>query len=54
MHSNKLLNSSIWPIDGTQKGTTYSGQIGPGVKGNEEVVHIPQSSWTKATPSEAV
>ena len=36
--------SSIWPIDRTQSGATTPGQSGPGINGNEGVLHIPQSS----------
>ena len=38
---SKLLNSFIWIIDVTQKGTTNSGQSAPGRIGNEGVLHIP-------------
>ena len=36
---NKLLKSSIQPIDGTLTGTTKLGQRGPGSNGNV-VVHF--------------
>ena len=45
----KGLNSSIWPID-----ETLTGQSGPGSNGHEGVLHIPQSSRTGASPSDAV
>ena len=45
-----MSNSYIWPIDGIPSGTITSGQCGPGRNGNEEVLHIPQSSRT-GTPS---
>ena len=35
---------SIWPIDKTLSGATTPGQSGLGSDGNEEVLHIPQSS----------
>ena len=35
------MNSSIWPVDGTLKGTTYPVQRGPGSNDNKGVVHIP-------------
>ena len=35
---------SIWPIDKTQTSATTPGQSEPGSNGNEEVLHIPQSS----------
>ena len=34
--------------------TTTLGQSGPGSNGNEEVLHIPQSSRTGASPSDTV
>ena len=34
----------IWPIDRTLSDATTPGQSGPGSDGNEEVLHIPQSS----------
>ena len=47
-----MSNSSIWPIDRTLSGTATPGQNGPGSNGNEEVLHIPQSSSiTRASPS---
>ena len=45
---SKCLNSSIWPIDETLTGTTSRSY------GNEEVIHIPQSSWTGASPSDGL
>ena len=45
---NKLLNRSIWPIDGTLTGTTT--QSGPGSNDNEEDFCIPQSSSSGASP----
>ena len=30
----------------------YAGQSGPGNNGNEGVLHIPQSIWTEALPSD--
>ena len=44
--------SSIWLIDRTLSGATTLDQSGPGRDGNEEVLHIPQSSSiTGALPS---
>ena len=43
-----MSNSSILPIDKTLSSATTSGQSGPGSNGNEEVLHIPQSSRTGA------
>ena len=40
---SKKLNSSLWPKDGTLRGTTTRGQSEPGSNGNEEVLHIPQT-----------
>ena len=37
---SKLLNSSIWPIDGTLIGTTTPGQSGPGSHGNKRVFYM--------------
>ena len=51
MNSIKRLNSSIWPIDRTQTGSTTSGQSGPRSNGNEEVLHIFQHSRTGVWPS---
>ena len=38
------LNSSIWSVDETQKGTTTSCQSGPGSNENEEVLYILKAS----------
>ena len=47
--------SSIWPIDQTLSGATTLAQSGPGSDGNEEVLHIPQSSSiTEASPSDCL
>ena len=51
---SKWWNSSIWPIVGTLTGTTNLGKIGPGSNGNKGVLHILQSSWIRALPSDAV
>ena len=46
-----MSNSSISPIDRTLSGATTLGQSEPGNDGNEEVLHIPQSSSiTGASP----
>ena len=37
------LNSSIWAINGTIKGTTTPVKSGPESNGNEKVLHIPQT-----------
>ena len=48
-----MSNSPIWPIDSTLSGATTPGQNGSGSNGNEEVLHIPQSSSiTGASPSD--
>ena len=48
-------HSTIWPIDRTLSGATTPGQSGPRSNGNEEVVHIPQSSSiTGASPSDCL
>ena len=39
-----MSNSYILPIDRTLSGATTLGQSEPGSDGNEEVLHIPQSS----------
>ena len=49
---NKRVNSSIWPGDGTLAGTIITGQSGLKSNGYEEVLHIPQSSRTGASPSD--
>ena len=41
--------SSIWAIDRTLSGATIPGQSEPGSNGNEEVLHIPQSSSITGT-----
>ena len=51
---NKWLNSSIWPKDGILTGTTTQGQSEPGSNGNEEILHIPQSSRSRASPSDGL
>ena len=46
-----MSNRSIGPIDRTLSGATTLGQRGPRSDGNEEVLHIPQSSSiTEASP----
>ena len=42
----------IWPLDKTLSGATTLGLSGPGSDGYEEVLHIPQSSKTGASPSD--
>ena len=45
----------MWLINKTLSGTTTQGQSGPGSKGNEEVLHIPQSpSITGVSPSDCL
>ena len=51
---SKWLNSSIWPTDRTLTGFTPQGQSRPGSNGNEELIFIPQSFSTVATPSNSV
>ena len=48
------MNSSVWLIDKTQTGTTHMGLSGPGSSGNEKALHIPKSSRTRASASDAV
>ena len=43
---NKLLNSSILPIDTTLTNTNNPGKSGPESKGNDKVLHISQSFRT--------
>ena len=45
---------SIWPIDETLTDSTTSGQSGPGMNGNEGVLHIPQGSRTRTSPLDAI
>ena len=46
-----MSNGSILPIDRILSGATTPGQRWPGSDGNEEVLHIPQSSSiTRASP----
>ena len=49
----KLLNISIWPINGTLKGSTMRDQSGPKSNDNEGVLHTPQNSWAGASPSDS-
>ena len=51
---SKLLNSSIWPIDGTLTGTNTPSLSVPGNNGNEEVLHILQSSRNEDLPSDSL
>ena len=51
-HTVKWFNSSILSIDGTLTGTTSLGESGHASNGNEEVLHIPQSSRTGAPTSD--
>ena len=51
---SKWLNCSIWPIDGTLRGTSNPGQSGPGINGNEGVLHIPQSFRIQTSASDSV
>ena len=41
-------------MDGTLTGTTIPCQSGPGSNGNEGILHTPQTSKTRALPSDAV
>ena len=52
INNDKWLDSSIWPTNGALIGTINLGQIV--VMENEGVLHIPQSSRTGASPSDAV
>ena len=49
--SSKLVNCSIWHIDGTLIGATIPGQSGLGSNGYEGALHIPQNSRTGASSS---
>ena len=49
-----MSNSSIWPINRTLSVATTIGQSGSGSNGNEEVLHIPQSSRTGASLSDCL
>ena len=44
-----FLNRSIWPVDGTLKGSTNPGEGEPTSKSNEGVLHIPRISITGAS-----
>ena len=50
----ELMFWSIYPIDGTLTGATTPGQSGPGINGNERVLHIPQGSRNGTSPPDAV
>ena len=50
-----MSNISIWPIDRTLSGATIPDQSGPVSDGNEEEIHIPQTSCiTGASPSDCL
>ena len=51
---SKLLDSSIWLIDGTLRGTTTPSQSGPGSDGSEGVFHIPQDFKAGTSPSDVL
>ena len=51
---NKWTNSSIWPIDVTRTHTTILGQSGQECNSKEEVLHLPESSRTGASPSDGL
>ena len=42
---------SIWPINRTRSGAITLGKCGSGIRGNEEVLHIPQISKAQASSS---
>ena len=42
-----MLNSFIWPIDGTLSGDTTPGQSGPRNDGNNGVLHISKALTPK-------
>ena len=50
-----MSNSFIWPMNRILSGAITADQSGPGSDGNEEVLHIPQSSRiTRASPSDGL
>ena len=49
-----MSNIFIWPIDRTLSGATTLCLSEPGSNGNEEVLHIPQSSRAGASPSDGL
>ena len=49
-----MSTSSIWPIDWTLWGALTPVQNGAGSNGNKGALHIPQSSWTGAPPSDCL
>ena len=51
---SKGLNSSIQHIDWTLTGTNTPDQSEPGSNGNGGVLHNPQSSRTRASPSDCL
>ena len=51
---SKRLDSSIWPLDGTQTGTVTLDQSGPEINDNEEVLHTTQSSRIGASPQDEI
>ena len=51
---SKRLNSFIWPIDGNITDTATLDQSEPGSNSTEEVLHIHESSRTRASPSDGL
>ena len=49
-----MSNSFIWLIYRSLSGATTPGQSVPGSNGNEGVIHIPQSSRTRSSPSDCL
>ena len=51
---SKWLKSCVWPIVGNVTGTTTPGESEPVSNGNERVLHIPQSSHNRSSPSDGL
>ena len=47
-----MINSSIWPIDGTVTGTTILSNSRPESNSIEGVLHIPQNFKTETSTSD--
>ena len=50
----RFLNRSILPVDGSIISTTTPSQSGPGINGNEGVLHTPEISTSGASSSVVV
>ena len=52
--STEFSSRSLWPLDGTLKGTITPGQSGPGSNSNEGVLHTTKNSRAEASQPDAI